>query len=98
VLGRAGGLFTKWPHSYRAELNSRYYADTLSSNGNDIEPKRNDASVIEVFSVAKRNEPTCSRTWKDRNEANTIINIRCRIEEITNIISPEFAGSKIKRI
>jgi hypothetical protein len=65
-----------------------------TSNGNDIETKRNDASVIGVFSVAKRNEPTYSRTWKDSNEANTIINIHCRIEEII----PEFSGSKIKRI
>ncbi len=71
---------------------------SVTSNGNDIETKRNHASIIGVFSVAKRNEPTYSRTWKDRNEANTIINIRCRIEEITKIISPEFAGSKIKRI
>ncbi len=68
----------------------------MSSNSN--EPKQNDASIIGVFSVEKRNEPTYSRTWKDRNEANTINNIHCRIEEITNIISPEFAGSKIKRI
>jgi hypothetical protein len=34
-----------------------------SSNGNDIETKRNYASIIGVFSVSKRNEPTYSRTW-----------------------------------
>ncbi len=65
-----------------------------SSNGNDIETKRNDASIIGVFSVPQRNEPSYSKTWTDRSEANTIINILCRFEEITNIISPEFAGSK----
>ncbi len=64
------------------------------SNGNDIETKRNDASIIGVFSVPKRNELSYSKTWTDRSEANTIINILCRIEEITNIISPEFARSK----
>jgi hypothetical protein len=69
-----------------------------TSTGNDIEGKRNDASIIGVFLVSKRNEPTDSRNWRDRSEANTIINILCRIEEITNIISPEFAGSKRKRI
>jgi hypothetical protein len=67
------------------------------SNGNDIETKRSDASIIGVFAVSKRNEPTHSRTWNDRSEANTVINIICRIEEITNIISPEFAVSKGKR-
>jgi hypothetical protein len=69
-----------------------------TSNGNDIEMKRNDASKIGVFSLPKRNEPTYSKTWKDRSEAATIIDILCRIEEITNIISPKFAGSKRKRI
>ncbi len=32
------------------------------SNGNDIETKRNDASIIGVFSVPKRNERTYSKT------------------------------------
>jgi hypothetical protein len=68
-----------------------------SSNGNDIEAKRSDTSIIGVFSVSKRNEPTYSRSWKDGSEVNTIIIILCRIEEITNIISPEFAGWKRKR-
>jgi hypothetical protein len=45
----------------------------------DTETKRNDASIIGVFSVAKGTEPTYSRTWKDQNEANTINNIHCRI-------------------
>jgi hypothetical protein len=70
----------------------------LTSNGNDIETKRNDASIIGVFSVPKWNEPSYSKTWTDRSETNTIINILCRIEEITNISSPEFAGSKKTRI
>jgi hypothetical protein len=69
----------------------------MRSNGNDIETKRNDTSIIGVFSVSKRKEPTYSRTWKGRSEANTIIIILCRIEEITNIISLEFAESKRKR-
>jgi hypothetical protein len=68
-----------------------------SSNGNDIEAKRSDTSIIGVFLVSKRNELTYSRMWKDRSEANTIIIILCRIEAITNIISPEFARSKRKR-
>ncbi len=68
----------------------------MTSNGNDIETKQNVASIIGVFSISKRNKPNYSRTWKDLSEANTIINILCRIEEITNIISPEFAGSKRK--
>ncbi len=68
-----------------------------SSNGNDIETKRTDNSIIWVFSVSKRKEPTYSITWKDRSEANTIIIIVCRNEEITNIISPELAGSKRNR-
>ncbi len=33
------------------------------SNGNDIERKQNYASIIGLFSVSKRNEPTYSRTW-----------------------------------
>ncbi len=70
----------------------------LTSNGNDIETKRNETSIIGVFSLSKRNEPSYSRTWIDQIEANAIIIILCRIEEITNIISPEFSGSKIKRI
>jgi hypothetical protein len=55
--------------------------EVQSSNGNDIETKWSDASIIRVFSVSKRNEPTYSKTWKDRSEANTIINILCWIEE-----------------
>jgi hypothetical protein len=66
----------------------------LTSNGNDIETKRSDTSIIGVFSVSKEKKPTFSRTWKDRSEANTTIIILCRIEEITNIIGPEFSGSK----
>ncbi len=46
-----------------------------NSNSNDIETKRNYASIIGVFLESKRNEPTYSRTWKDRSEANTNINI-----------------------
>jgi hypothetical protein len=64
------------------------------SNGNDIETKRNDTSIIGVSPVSKRKEPTYSITWKDRSEANTIIFILCRSEEITNINVPEFFGSK----
>jgi hypothetical protein len=67
------------------------------SNGNDIETKRSETSIIGVFSISKRNELTYSITGKDRSEANTIIIVLCRIEAITNIISPEFAGSKRKR-
>jgi hypothetical protein len=62
------------------------YGGLGSSNGNDIETKRNDASVIGAFSVAKQNKPTYLRTWKDQNEANTIINICFRIEEITKLV------------
>jgi hypothetical protein len=69
----------------------------VTSNGNDIEAKRSDTSIIGVILVSKRNELTYSRMWKDRSEANTIIIILCRIEAITNIISPEFARSKRKR-
>ncbi len=54
-----------------------------NSNGNDIETKRSNTSIIGVFSVSKRNEPTYSRSWKDGSEVNTIIIIICRIEEIT---------------
>ncbi len=68
-----------------------------TSNGNDIETKRNDASIKGVFSVPKRNEPTYSKTWKERSEANTIINILCRIEEITNIISLRPFSMEAKR-
>jgi hypothetical protein len=70
---------------------------TPSSNGNDIETKRNETSIIGVFFVSKRKEPSYSRTLKDRSEANTISIILRRIEEITNISSQEFAGSKRKR-
>jgi hypothetical protein len=70
----------------------------MPSNENDIETKRNHASIIGAFSISKRNNSTYSRTLKDRSEANTFINILCRIEETTNIISPEFAGSKRKQI
>ncbi len=69
----------------------------VSSNGNDIEMKRNDTSIIGVFSGSKRNEPTYSRTWKDRSEANTIIIIVCRIEEKTNIISLRSCSIEAKR-
>jgi hypothetical protein len=69
----------------------------MCSNGNDIETKRSETSIIGVFSISKRNELTYSRTGKDRSEVNTIIIVLCRIEAIANIISPEFAGSKRKR-
>jgi hypothetical protein len=59
----------------------------FTSNGNDIETKRNNASIIGVFSVPKRNEPSYSKTRTDQSEANTIINILCRIEEKPNKIS-----------
>ncbi len=44
--------------------------ETGTSNGNDIEAKRNDTSIIRVFLVSKRNKATYSRT---RSEAKTII-------------------------
>jgi hypothetical protein len=72
-------------------------ASDRTSNGNDIETKRNDTSIIGILSVSKQNEPTYSRPWKDRSEANPTIVILCRIEEITILVSPEFAGSKRKR-
>jgi hypothetical protein len=34
----------------------------MTSNGNDIEAKRNDASIIGVSSESKRSKPTYSRT------------------------------------
>ncbi len=67
------------------------------SNGNDIETKRNDTSIIGVFSVSKRKEPTYSRTWRDRSKANTITNILCRIEEKTNRISLRLCSIEAKR-
>ena len=82
----------------QSKLDDHKCGTVESSNGNDIETKRNDASITGVFSIPKRKEPSYSKTWTDRSEANTIINILCRIEEITNIISPEFVGSKRKRI
>ncbi len=68
-----------------------------TSIGNDIETKRSDTSIIGVFSVLKRNEPTYSRSWKDGSEVNTIITIICRIEEITNIIRPRPCSIEAKR-
>jgi hypothetical protein len=59
----------------------------LTSNGNDIETKRNDTSIIGVFLVSKRNKPIYSRTWKDRSEGNTIIIVLYKIAEKANIIS-----------
>ncbi len=53
------------------------------SNGNDIETKRNDTSIIGVFSVSKRNEPSYSRI--------------CWIEEKTNIISLRPCSIEAKR-
>jgi hypothetical protein len=47
--------------------------EVTSSNGNDIEAKRSDTSILGVFLVSKRNELTYSRMWKDRSEANIII-------------------------
>ncbi len=73
------------------------HAHVQCSNGNDIETKRSETSIIGVFSISKQNELTYSRKGKNRSEANTIIIVHCRIEAITNIISPEFAGSKRKR-
>jgi hypothetical protein len=67
-----------------------------TSNGNDIEAKRNDTSIIGVVSVSKRNEPTYYTTQSKVKRSEDFIIILCRIEEITNIISPEFAGSKKK--
>ena len=67
------------------------------SNGNDIEAKRNDTSIIGVFLVSKRNEPSYYTTQSEVKRSEDLIFILCRIEEITNIISPEFAGSKRKR-
>jgi hypothetical protein len=32
--------------------------------------RRNEASILASFSISKRNEPTYSRTCKDRSEAN----------------------------
>ncbi len=58
-----------------------------SSNGNDIKTKRNDASIIGVFFSTEAKRTHLFQTWKKRSEANTIIKILCRIEEITNIIS-----------
>ncbi len=55
----------------------------LTSNGNDVETKRNDTSIIGVFSVSKRNEPSYSRF--------------CQIEEKTNIISSRPCSIEAKR-
>ncbi len=64
-----------------------------SSNGNDIETKRNNSSIIGVFSVSKRNELAYSRTLKDRSKANIFMSILCRIEVNTN-----WVGRKLSRI
>jgi hypothetical protein len=67
------------------------------SNGNDIETKQNDISIIGVFSVSKRNEPAYSRTLKDRSEANIFMSILCRIEVNTNWVGPNLSRIEQKR-
>ncbi len=66
----------------------------IISNGNDIETKRSETSIIGVFSISQRNKLTYSRMGKDQSKANIIIIDLSRIKAITNIISPEIAGSK----
>jgi hypothetical protein len=75
-----------------------HYGDrsTDTSNGNDIETKRNDISIIGVFSVSKRNKPAYSRTLKDRSKANIFMSILCRIEVNTNWVGPKL--SRIEQI
>jgi hypothetical protein len=68
-----------------------------TSNGNDIEAKQNDTSIIWVFSISKRNETSYSKTQAKQSKAKTIIIVLFRIEEITNVITPEFSGSKTKQ-
>ena len=72
-------------------------ASVPTSNGNDIEAKRYDTKILGVFSLSKRNEPTYYTTESEVKRSEDFIIILCRIEEITNMISPEFAGSKRKR-
>jgi hypothetical protein len=68
-----------------------------SSNGNDIETKRNDISIIGVFSVSKQNEPAYSRTLKDRSKANIFMSTLCRIEVNTNWVCPKLSKIEQKR-
>jgi len=72
-------------------------AVVLSSNGNDIETKRNDISIIGVFSVSKQNEPAYSRTLKDRSKANIFMSTLCRIEVNTNRVCPKLSRIEQKR-
>jgi hypothetical protein len=79
----AGGLIfvIKW-----SKLGSN-----ISSNRNDIETKRNDISIIGVFSVSKQNEPAYYRTLKDRNKANIFMSTLCRLT-LTGFVQ-NFPGS-----
>ncbi len=81
------------------------------SNGNNIEAKRNDTSIIGVFLVSKRNKPTYSRTRSEAKRSedyyfysrqdqrnNEYIQSRiCWIEEKTNIISLKPCRIEAKR-
>jgi hypothetical protein len=67
------------------------------SNGNDIETKRNDISIIGVFSVSKQNEPAYSRTLKDRSKANIFMSTLCKIEANTNWVCPKLSRIEQKR-
>ncbi len=66
------GVFGTMKHAWRNQL--RAYSDkdpaadlvmaTISKR------RQNEASILTLFSISKRNEPAYSRTCKDRSEAN----------------------------
>ncbi len=85
--------------------------NAFTSNGNDIEAKWNDTSIIGVFSVSKQNKATYSKIWseakqseeyyyyflQDRRKSEHIKSRMCWIEEKTNIISLKPCSIEAKR-
>jgi hypothetical protein len=62
------------PHTMTSSTDRPSQADScLRSSNGDIKTKRNYASIIGVYSVSKRNEPTYSRTWKDEAKRTQIL-------------------------
>ncbi len=101
-----GATYCIFPHSLTAPATGQsltgprgkhYWLLGRTTNGNNIETKQNNISIIGVFSVLKRNEPDYSRTLKDRSKANIFMSILRRIEVNTNWVGPKLSRIEQKR-
>ncbi len=89
TVQQQGGRLELRPPVESSDLDEK----VLTSNGNNIETKRNHTSIIGVFSVSKRNEPRYSKIFWIEEKTNIISLRPCSIEAKRTDLIKIYAGS-----